>query len=128
MKIQVSPEDSAIENQCHRESIDQRGLFLILVKASFNPLRKLLINLFSKATLLKTWEPKSLGLKPRWTLSLTEMDQKRIKEQHKWRTPAGEGCDAVYAVLGCSSALAAKSPWVLGLLETDARDSVVRSF
>lgn len=30
-----------------------------------------------------------LGLKPRWTLCLTEMDQERIKVQHNWRTPAG---------------------------------------
>lgn len=126
MKIQVSPGDRAVENK--RISVfDQRGLFLILVKASFNPLRKLLLNLFSKATLLKTWEPKSPGLKPRWTLSLSEMDQKRIKEQRKWRTPAGEGCDAVYALLGCSSALTARNLGVLRLLGADARDSVVRS-
>lgn len=82
-----------------------------MVKASCNPLRKLLINLFSKASVLRTWELKSLGLKPRWTLSLTEMAQKRIKEQHKWRTLAEEGCDAEYAILGCSSALTAKKPW-----------------
>lgn len=49
---------------------DPRGLFFILVKESSHPSRKLLINLFGKATLLRTWEFKSLGLKPRWTPSL----------------------------------------------------------
>ena len=91
--------------------LDPRGLFLISVKESSDPLRKLVINLFGKATLLRTWELKSLGLKPRWTPSLTETAQKRIKEQHKWRTPGKEGWDAECAVLGYSSALTAKEPF-----------------
>lgn len=83
---------------------DLRGLFLVSAKESSNPLRKLVINLFGKATLLRTWELKSLGLKPRWTLSLNEVAQKRIKEQHKWRTPGEEEWDAECAVPGYSLA------------------------
>lgn len=40
---------------------------------------KLLINLFGEAT-LQNMGLKSVGLKPRWTLSLAETAQKRIKE------------------------------------------------
>lgn len=53
-------------------------------------MRKFLTNLFGKATLLRIRELKSLGLKPRRTQSLTEMAQKRIKEQPKWTTPGEE--------------------------------------
>lgn len=53
-------------------------------------MRKFLTNLFGKATLLRIQELKSLGLKPRRTQSLTEMAQKRIKEQPKWTTPGEE--------------------------------------